>query len=147
MSANTDLHTVAFVAPPPHNKPVTASPSTILLVEDDRALRRYFQVILERAGYAVVAAPDGLEAMKASLTQTFHAVITDAIMPNLGGKELCRFLRRHPELKTLPIILLSGSDQLTLPDEADELADAYLSKPVRAEVLIDCVRNLLAKES
>lgn len=145
MSA-TDLHLVpAAHTPPPHAEFASAPPATILLVEDDRALRRYLQVILERAGYAVVAAPDGLEAMKAALSRTFQAVVTDAVMPHVGGSELCRFLRRHPKLKTLPVILLSGSDQPAPPPESDERADAYLSKPVSPEELSACLGRLLNK--
>ena len=62
---------------------------TILIVEDDRSIRRYLEVILQRAGYCVVAAADGLEAMKAALTAAIDAVVTDAIMPHLNGYELC----------------------------------------------------------
>src|SRR5918912_4597011 len=69
---------------------------TILLVEDDRSVRRYLEVILQRAGYTVVSAGDGLEAMKAALSNTLDAVVTDAIMPHLNGYELCRFVRGHP---------------------------------------------------
>src|SRR3954465_15590057 len=79
---------------------------TILLVEDDRSIRRYLEVILQRAGYTVVSAADGLEAMKAALSNHLDAVITDAIMPHLNGYELCRFLRRHPKMSQLPVILL-----------------------------------------
>src|SRR3712207_6929555 len=103
--------------------------AAVLLAEDDRSLRRYLEVVLRRAGYEVVAAADGLEAMKAALSGTFHAVVTDALMPHLSGQELCRFLRKHPKLSSLQIVLLSGaSDSATHGDAAR--ADAYLSKPV-----------------
>ena len=74
-----------------------ATRGTILLVEDDRSIRRYLEVILSRAGYKVIAAADGLEAMKAALASAIDAVVTDAVMPHLNGYELCRFLRRHPK--------------------------------------------------
>src|SRR5205085_9118953 len=64
--------------------------ASVWLAEDDRSLRRYLEVILRRAGYDVVAAADGLEAMKAALSGTFDAVVTDALMPHLSGQELCR---------------------------------------------------------
>src|ERR1044072_1328477 len=81
---------------------------TVLLAEDDRALRRYLEVVLRRAGYEVLLAADGLEAMKALLSKHVDAVVTDAVMPHLSGHELCRFLRDHPQLKDLPVVLLSG---------------------------------------
>ena len=143
---NTTLDTAAAAshAPAP---PVNAAParsSTVLLVEDDWALRRYLAVVLERAGYRVVPAADGLEAMKAALSQMrFDAVVTDAVMPHLGGHELCRFLRRHPKLSSLPVVLLSGADQTAASPDASERADIYLFKPVRPEELTACLAGLL----
>ena len=115
---------------------------TVLLAEDDHALRRYLEVVLRRAGYEVLPAADGLEAMKALLSNTVDAVVTDALMPHLSGHELCRFLREHPRLKDLPVVLLSGSDS-SRRNEASG-ADLYLSKPVRAEELSASLTRLLA---
>ena len=113
---------------------------TVLLAEDDRALRRYLEVVLRRAGYEVLTAADGLEAMKALLSKEVDAVVTDAVMPHLSGHELCRFLREHPRLKDLPVVLLSGQDSAA----HYEGADLYLSKPVPAEELAASLARLLA---
>jgi CheY-like chemotaxis protein len=140
---NTTLDNAAASPAPPVHAP-HARAATVLLVEDDGALRRYLEIVLQRAGYAVVSAADGLEAMKAALSPTrFDAVVTDAVMPHLGGHELCRFLRRHPKLSALPVVLLSGADQTAAPREASERADVYLSKPVRPEELAACLAGLL----
>ena len=141
MSASQTI--AATTPPPPLAEPARAPAATILLVEDDRAIRRYLQVILQRAGYEVIVASDGLEAMKAALDGSVHAVITDAIMPHLGGHELCRFLRRHPKLKHLPVLLLSGVERPEPHAEETEPADAYLSKPVGAQELTNCLARLL----
>ena len=117
--------------------------ATVLLAEDDRALRRYLEIVLRRAGYEVFAAADGLEAMKAALSEGFDAVVTDAVMPHLGGHELCRFLRRHPKLSGLPVVLLSGADQTPAAPDASDRADVYLFKPVRPEELTACLAGLL----
>ncbi len=114
----------------------------ILLVEDDKALRRYLEVTLERAGYEVLTASDGLEAMKFALSAAVDLVITDEVMPNLNGHELCRFLRNSPNLSHIPIILLSGLERR----EAEVgLADAFLAKPVAARELTECVAALIRK--
>ena len=115
---------------------------TVLLAEDDRSLRRYLEVVLRRAGYEVLAAADGLEAMKALLSNDVDAVVTDAVMPHLSGHELCRFLRNHPKLRSLPVVLLSGAD--SHPDGPEAGADVYLSKPVPAEELAANLARLLA---
>ena len=116
--------------------------ATVLLAEDDRALRRYLEVVLRREGYEVLTAADGLEAMKALLSSHVDAVVTDALMPHLSGPELCRFLRNHPKLKSLPVVLLSGSDAAGAGSEAG--ADVCLPKPVPAEELFACLARLLA---
>jgi len=74
----------------------------ILLVEDDRSVRRYLEVTLQRAGYEVITAEDGLAGMKCALTSRVDAVITDAVMPQMSGHELARFLRSTPKLSKLP---------------------------------------------
>jgi len=116
--------------------------ATVLLAEDDRALRRYLEVVLSRAGYEVLTAADGLEAMKVLLSNPVDAVVTDAVMPYLSGQELCRFLREHPQLKETPILLLSGADHAACDEGAR--ADLYLSKPVHAEELSASLARLLA---
>lgn len=115
----------------------------VLLVEDDKALRRYLEVTLERAGYEVLTAADGLEAMKLALSSAVNLVITDEVMPNLSGHELCRFLRNSPKLAQIPIVLLSGLERRASGGE-EVLADAFLAKPVSAEKLKECVAGLLS---
>jgi twitching motility two-component system response regulator PilH len=114
----------------------------VLLVEDDRSLRRYLEVILKQEGYEVFVAADGLEAMKISLRSAVDVVVTDAIMPNLNGYELCRFLRNTPHLSHLGIVLLSGLDNADSRPE-DLQADEFLAKPVKPEDLIASIERLL----
>ena len=120
-------------------------PATVLLAEDDAALRRYLETVLRRAGYGVLAAADGLEAVRLALSAGHEvaAVVTDAVMPRLGGEELCRLLRSRPELKHLPVIILSGLDRREPAPAGPARPDAYLSKPVRAAELTDCLARLL----
>ena len=125
--------------------PARASRGVVLLAEDDRSIRRYLEVILQRAGYTVIAAADGLEAMKAVLAFAVDAVVTDAIMPHLNGYELCRFLRRQPNLSHLPVILLSGIERPDAAHEEQARADVYLAKPVRPEELTGSLARLLKK--
>lgn len=117
----------------------------VLLVEDDKALRRYLEVTLQRAGYEVHSAGDGLDAMKMALAVPVDVVITDAMMPNLSGHELCRFLRNSPRLAHIPIVLLSGLERKEGGRE-ETLADAFLAKPVSAETLTACVAGLLERK-
>jgi CheY-like chemotaxis protein len=124
----------------------SGTPTCVLLAEDDRALRRFLEVVLARAGYRVVSACDGLEAMKAALSNQIDIVVTDAVMPNLSGHELCRFVRNSPSLSHLPVIMLSALERKETTNEAEQ-ADAFLSKPVSGETLIECIEKLLAEKS
>jgi CheY-like chemotaxis protein len=110
----------------------------VLLVEDDPALRRYLEVVLQRAGYTVTSAGDGLEAMKFLLTAGVDVIVTDALMPNLDGYELCRFVRSSKHLSQLPIILLSALDPKNTTDESEQV-NAFLAKPVSPEDLLACI--------
>ena len=118
----------------------------VLLAEDDRALRRFLEIVLERAGYKVIPAADGLEAMKLALSTQIDIVVTDAMMPNLSGHEFCRFLRNSQTLSHLPVILLSALERKD-PNQNVEQVDAFLSKPVSAETLVECIEKLLARKS
>ncbi|HSQ24697.1 MAG TPA: response regulator [Pyrinomonadaceae bacterium] len=125
------------------NERPAASPKCILLVEDDRSLRRYLEVTLQRSGYRVITAADGLEAMKLALSSPIDLVITDAIMPNLSGQELARFLRQNPKLGKIPIVLLTGQQNKQAATSRDESIDAFLIKPVKADELASCLTSLL----
>jgi CheY-like chemotaxis protein len=115
----------------------------VLLVEDDRSVRRYLEVTLERSGYKVLTAADGLEAMKLALSAPIDVVVTDAIMPNLSGHELARFLRGNPKLAHLPIVLLTGQENKETAAAGENLIDVFLYKPIRAEELKSCLVGLL----
>src|SRR5437763_14862578 len=114
----------------------------ILLVEDDRSVRRYLEVTLQRAGYKVITAEDGLAGMKCALTSRVDAVITDAVMPQMSGHELARFLRDNPKLSKLPIVLLTGQENRAASASTENLIDVFLDKPVKAEELKSCLADL-----
>lgn len=128
------------------NQRSAASPRCVLLVEDDRSARRYLEVALQRLGYQVITAADGLEAMKIALSSAIDVVITDAIMPNLGGQELARFLRQNPKLSHIPIVLLTGQRNQQAAIASDKSIDAFLIKPVKADEVNDCLTKLLHED-
>jgi CheY-like chemotaxis protein len=115
----------------------------VVLAEDDPALQRYLEIVLQRAGYEVLPASDGLEAMRLLMSRPVDVVVTDALMPNLNGYELCRFVRSSPRLSGLPIVLLSALD----PKNAEaEHVDAFLTKPVSPEDLLECLSRVMVAD-
>jgi CheY-like chemotaxis protein len=115
----------------------------VLLVEDDRSVRRYLEVTLQRSGYRVLTAEDGLEAMKVAMSSAIDVVVTDAIMPNLSGQQLAAFLRKNPKLSSIPIVLLTGQENRSASATGDVTIDAFLYKPVKADDLKNCVGKLV----
>lgn len=115
----------------------------VLLVEDDRSVRRYLEVTLQRSGYRVLTAEDGLEAMKVAMSSAIDVVVTDAIMPNLSGHQLAAFLRKNPKLSSIPIVLLTGQENRSASATDDVTIDAFLYKPVKADDLKNCVGKLV----
>jgi DNA-binding response OmpR family regulator len=97
----------------------------ILLAEDDSAMRRFVEIILQQAGYEVLTAEDGLQALEAAQTNEIDALVADAVMPHLTGYDLCRMLRS--QTKDLPLIILSGLEQNN-QDGDDCVADMFLVK-------------------
>jgi CheY-like chemotaxis protein len=125
------------------DSPPDSSVRCVLLAEDDRSVRRYLEVTLQRSGYKVIVAGDGLEAMKLALASEIDVVVTDAIMPHLSGQQLARFLRGNPKLAGIPIILLTGQENKAASAAPDDLIDAFLYKPVNTQQLIKCLETLL----
>lgn len=118
--------------------------ATILLVEDENAVRTLSRTALERAGYDVLASANAEEALQlaASLATPPALLVTDIVLPGKNGRELCDELRaRHPALKTL---FLSGfmPDETARDDNGPSVTD-FLPKPFTPALLIRAVRDLL----
>ena len=114
----------------------------ILLAEDDSSVRRFIEIILQRAGYEVFAAEDGLAAMKIAMEEDIDVIVADAIMPNLGGFDLCRILRQNSKYTKKLFVILSGLEN----KEENTIADSYLLKENNLkETLINTLSDLLGK--
>jgi len=108
----------------------------VLLVEDNRDMREYVQRLLGRK-YAVTAVEDGEQAVKAAQNEPPDLVLTDVMMPRMGGLELLQALRADPATAAVPVLLLSaraGEEAETEGLEAG--ADDYLVKPFTARELM-----------
>jgi PAS domain S-box-containing protein len=114
----------------------------VLLVEDERAVRELSARALRRAGYLVIEATDGEEALARAAQEgtRIDLLLTDAVMPRMGGAELAERLRaQRPGLR---VLFVSGYPRDQLDEEA--LADAgFLAKPYRSEVLLRAIREQL----
>ena len=80
----------------------------ILVVDNHRVIREFMTNFLEKKGYHVITAEDGLTALETLKTYIPDVMFVDLIMPNIGGKKLCQIIRKMPELKDIYIAILSG---------------------------------------
>lgn len=116
----------------------------VLVVDDESAVRRFAIRTLEREGYSVFEARDGAEALELVQkgTVTFHAVISDIVMPRLNGVELMRALSlSNPDL---PVLLMSGYASGALTDMGITAPCAILPKPFPPDRLLEEVRRCLS---
>ena len=119
-------------------------PKKILAVDDERHIVRLVQVNLERAGYVVVTAADGREALEKVEAEKPDLVILDVMMPYMDGFEVLQLLRKNQSTRDLPVIMLTAKAQ-----DADVFrgwqsgVDCYLTKPFNPMELISFVRRIL----
>ncbi|MBX3468632.1 MAG: response regulator [Planctomycetes bacterium] len=113
---------------------------TILLVEDDPTVRRLLEQVLATAGYTVLAAADAAQALALARGHParIHLLLTDLVMPRLGGRALAR--RLAVERPDLAVLLMSGHAE---EDGLDTPAAGFIQKPVRLEQLLEKVREAL----
>lgn len=132
---------VTRVEPP---RPAARGTGTVLLVEDDSALRSVVQRVLERQGYEAIAAGDGVEALQlmGALSQPVDLLVTDMVMPKMSGTALAKQLRaRWPRL---PVVYMSGYSEVA-PEGTDGpgAASCYVRKPFTAAQLLEAVERVL----
>lgn len=100
--------------------------------------------MLERAGFDILEAEDGLKALLSVSENKPDVIVLDVMMPHMDGLTVCEKLRSNPETAVLPIILLSARANPEAVQEGMEAgADEYLSKPVSREELIRTIRSVL----
>ncbi len=122
--------------------------ATVLLAEDDEDLRITTRLVLERQGFDVHVAADGLQAWAALTTVPVDVAVLDVVMPGMDGIRLVKRIREREELSTLPVILLTARD---LPHDQiaglEAGADDYVTKPFDGEVLAARIRAVARRRA
>lgn len=117
---------------------------TIMTVDDSASVRQMVCFTLKSAGYDVVEAVDGRDALSKSDNGSVNMVITDLNMPNLGGIDLIRELRKKPAYKFVPIIMLTTESQDEKKQEGKSAgATGWIVKPFKPEQLVAVVKKVL----
>ena len=120
---------------------------TILLVDDEEEILEFLERIL-KIKYTIFKAETGQNALKILSTESVQLVVSDVMMPEMDGFELCKMIKSNFEYSHIPVILLTAKNTIQSKVEGLELgADAYIEKPFSKEHLLAQIASLIANRS
>ena len=121
---------------------------TVYFIDDSATMREVIKIAFRKENIHVVTCPDAATAMAQFGETAPDAVITDVIMPDKDGYEVCQFIKQHEQLGRTPVILMSGVVNRTVAEKAMAVkADELIRKPFQPQDLIARVKNLLNPKS
>jgi CheY-like chemotaxis protein len=132
MKLNSMQQSIAKSAPP--RRPL------ILVVHHDPAMRNMSRESLERGGFDTITAADGLEGLRLTVAHKPDAVVADASMPKMDGRELCQLIKSNQETSGVKVVLISADARDEIPRELGP--DELLRKPVKFEALHTALMRL-----
>ena len=116
----------------------------ILIVEDNAELLELLRLAVKQAGFSVITATNGIEALDQVKSAEPDLVVLDLVLPELDGFAVCETLRRNPATGHIPIILLTGlTSEFTRYAGIESGADEYVTKPASPEHLVSRIRHWL----
>lgn len=118
----------------------------ILIAEDEPDIRELVTFMLRFAGYEVVAASNGEDAVRTASRELPDLVLLDVRMPRMTGYDACRLMRANPDLRNVPVVFLSAKGQeAEIRSGMEAGAEEYLLKPFSPMDLTNRVRTILAR--
>jgi len=121
-----------------------AGPIKVLVIDDSNTIRRSAEMFLRQAGFDVILAEDGFDALAKINDHQPRVIFVDIMMPRLDGYQTCALIKQNPQLRSTPVIMLSSKDGVF--DRArGRLAgsDRYLTKPFTQEGLVQAVQETI----
>ncbi|MCR4406683.1 MAG: response regulator [Anaerolineae bacterium] len=130
----------------------------ILVVDDNRSVVRLIEALLQKEGFEVLTAFDGLDGLQKAREEKPDLMILDILMPKMDGYEVCRLLQNDPHTAAIPVLILTVKGQVDEPGLDDQDVEAriqeqmagyeagavdFLSKPIKAKTLLERVRTML----
>lgn len=120
----------------------------VLVVDDYENMRKKLSQYLEKLGLEVTEASNGVEALNLLSKEKFSVMITDIVMPEMDGFELCEEVRKMADLRDLPVVITSTHCDSAYIIKALRLgADDYISKPIEPDVLEKVLRRIVPTET
>ncbi|MFA6899444.1 MAG: response regulator transcription factor [Desulfurivibrionaceae bacterium] len=120
---------------------------TILVVEDDENIQQLVGYNLAKAGFHVLYADNGEQALNQIKRERPELVVLDLMLPGLSGFEICKLVRKDPKTKNLPIVMLTAkSEENDMAAGLDLGADDYITKPFSPKILISRIKAALRRK-
>ena len=127
------------------NKPVSQLTLKALIVEDFETMRKAVVKVLSSLNMKVIEAGNGIEALKVLDSEPVDIVFSDLVMPEMDGFELCEEIRRRPDIRHLPVIVISTHRDAHYVVRALRCgADDYLTKPFTAQLAERIVERVMS---
>ncbi len=120
----------------------------ILIVDDEKFFVEPIKLILQKNGFEVIVAWDGMSGLKVARTQNPDIIMLDLMLPGISGYQVCRLLKFDEQYEHIPIIMVSAMDSerdYKLGQQTG--ADLYITKPVSPDKLIKEIKQLLDKKN
>ena len=120
----------------------SSSTLKIMIIDDSKTIRRTAESLLSKAGYQVITANDGFEALAKIVDNQPDIIFMDIMMPRLDGYQTCALIKNNETFKNTPVIMLSSKDGLF--DRARGRivgSDQYITKPFTKEELLDAINE------
>lgn len=119
----------------------------IVIIEDDKDVAEMVSKMLDRYGYEVLVACDGVDAISKIMGGDIHMIILDIMMPFFSGYWYCDVFKRNPATKEIPVVIISALDKNSDIEKGLKLgADAYLTKPFTEEGLMHTIESIFARK-
>ena len=116
----------------------------ILLADDSITIQKVVELTFSDGDYEVTAVNNGAKAIQKLSEMRPDIILSDIIMPEKNGYEVCEYVKSHPEYRNIPVILLTGTFEPFDPDRADKAGcDAVVTKPFESQSLIHKVEELI----
>ena len=118
----------------------------ILLADDSITIQKVVELTFSDGDYEVTAVNNGAKAIAKLSELRPDIILSDIIMPEKNGYEVCEFVKSHPDYRNIPVVLLTGTFEPFDPDRADKAGcDAVVTKPFESQSLIQKVEELIAQ--
>src|SRR5687768_14903061 len=121
-------------------------PKKILLADDSITIQKVVELTFSDGDYEVTAVNNGAKAVQKLAEMRPDIILSDIIMPEKNGYEVCEYVKSHPEYRSIPVVLLTGTFEPFDPDRAEKAGcDAVVTKPFESQSLIHKVEELITQ--